>query len=308
MKKNSTLKNINLSKYTAVAGAIIATGAVNSQIVYTDVTPDAVIDKNTVGGFPLDFDGDATVDLGFAVISTNSAGTYSGISYDFQGSYALAGAPVAGNGIMGTSVATGTGTTAGMSFTPTVMNAGDAILTAAPAVFGGAPITSNAAVLGFSYSFNIPAYTSYSADGLGGAFIGAVDKFIGAKFTIGAAVHYGWVRLDVAADASTITIKDHAYNTVADETMNAGQMLNLQNVAIDNKVSIKTQLDQATINVTPDLIGGTFSILNMAGQEVKSVVISDINTTITYEGLKTGIYLLSANFESGSTNRKIYVK
>ncbi|MFN6015503.1 MAG: T9SS type A sorting domain-containing protein [Flavobacteriales bacterium] len=77
---------------------------------------------------------------------------------------------------------------------------------------------------------------------------------------------------------------------------------------MDNKVSIKTQLDEALINVTPDLVGGELVIINMAGQEVKSQVIGDVNAKITYEGLETGIYTLVARFEAGSVTKKIYVR
>jgi hypothetical protein len=90
--------------------------------------------------------------------------------------------------------------------------------------------------------------------------------------------------------------------------MLAGQMLNLDNVAVENKVTIKTHLDEAFINVTPDLIGGEMVIINMAGQEVKSSVIGDVNAKMTYEGLDSGIYTLVARFESGSVNKKIYVR
>jgi hypothetical protein len=56
------------------------------------------------------------------------------------------------------------------------------------------------------------------------------------------------------------------------------------------------------------LIGGTMVITNMAGQEVKAAAISDINSKINYTGLGTGVYILEARFDSGSVNKKIYVR
>jgi len=141
-----------------------------------------------------------------------------------------------------------------------------------------------------------------------GEFLGATDKFLGANFTVGPNTHYGWVRLTVAADASTVTIKDYAYNTVAADQINAGQMVNLQNIPLDNKVTIKTQMDQAIVNVTPDLIGGEIVMVDMTGKEVKSIIISDVNTTITFEGVETGIYMLNARFEGGTITKKVYVR
>lgn len=301
MAKNSTKKNSNLSKYTAVAGAVIASGAVNSQVVYTDIT-DVVVDKNNATGYQLDFNNDATADVVLAVQNnvasgtfpyTTSSGSVMNIAYTVDASYAVAAAN-AGGGLMGSGSS---------SFNVTALNNGDQINNAGG--FGGT--LSSPGMLAYAGSYTLPSF-SYSGTFAGGNFIGATDKFIGAKFTAGLATHYGWIRVDVAADASTITVKDFAYNSTADAAINAGEMANLENFAVENKVTIKTHLDEAFINVTPDLIGGELVIINMAGQEVKSSVIGDVNAKITYDGLDTGIYTLVARFESGSVNKKIYVR
>jgi hypothetical protein len=36
--------------------------------------------------------------------------------------------------------------------------------------------------------------------------------------------------------------------------------------------------------------------------------ISDINTTIEFEGINTGIYTISAQFEAGKVSKRAYVK
>jgi hypothetical protein len=141
-----------------------------------------------------------------------------------------------------------------------------------------------------------------------GEWIGVSDKFLGVKFNIGANTHYGWARLDVSAGADTIRLKDFAYNQMAGTGLDAGQMVGLEDVSIENKVSFKTTLNEAFINVTPDLIGGRIVMFNMAGQEVKAVAIEDINTTLPFEGVETGIYTIAAQFDGGSVNKKVYVK
>jgi hypothetical protein len=287
MTKNST-KKLDLSKYTAVAGAVVAAGSVNAQIVYTDVNPDVVVDVNS-GIVGLDFNNDATDDLGFAVQNQAGTATYSTFTYQYDINFAL----VAGS-VMGMSSSS--------SFAVTALNNGDAI--GAAGQFNNA---SAGSILGGFGPLTIPAF-SYTTDYTAGNFLGAVDKFVGTKFTAGANTHYGWVRVDVAADASTITIKDHAFNATPNGTINAGQMAGLENFAVENKVTIKTTLEEAMINVTPDLIGGSLVITDMAGKEVKSALINDINAKISYTGLNTGVYFVEARFESGSVNKKVYVK
>ena len=135
-----------------------------------------------------------------------------------------------------------------------------------------------------------------------------IAKFLGVKFMIGTNTHYGWARLDVTAGADTIRLKDYAYNQNVDLPILAGMMVGLDDVAVDQKVTIKTTLNNATINVTPDLIGGRIVMFNMAGQEVKVVTIQDINTEIPFEGVDTGIYTITAQFDGGNVTKKVYVK
>lgn len=295
MKKKITINETKLAKFSAVAGAIIAGSSVNAQLQYTDVDPDLVIDKN-YGPYNLDFNGDAITDLTLSVVAVSGSGTFTYSSIPFTYTYAGSVAAVqagSGGGIVGT--ITGSSST----FMPVAMANGELI--SAAANFGsGGPL----AVVGVAY---IPAF-SYSYPISQGDWVGVSDKFIGAKFMIGTNNHYGWVQLSVAADASTITIKDYAYNINTEIPLNAGQTAGLENFAVENKVTINNNLNEAFINCTPDLIGGRIVIINMAGQEMKTVTIGDVNTKISFEGLDTGIYTVAAQFESGTVNKRVYVK
>ena len=81
-----------------------------------------------------------------------------------------------------------------------------------------------------------------------GQFLGVNDKFLGVKFLIGSNTHYGWARLDVTAGADTIRLKDYAYSQNADLPILAGQTLGLDDVAVENKVTIKTTQTYVTRN------------------------------------------------------------
>ena len=103
-------------------------------------------------------------------------------------------------------------------------------------------------------------------------------------------------------------MKEYAFNATPDAAINTCQTAGIENVSVEDKVSIKTTLNDATINVTPDLVGGSISMISMAGQVVKTIAISDVNTTISFEGIDSGIYSVVANFEAGSVNKRVYVK
>lgn len=295
MKKKTTkeLNKFKLANYSSVAGAVLATGAINAQITYVDENPDVIVDSSNP--FSLDFNNDANPDVNFGVSQiVDQTGTYGGISFVFNGFGAGVSAGL-NAGIQGS--VTGTMST----FTPAMLSNGNDISGAQN--FGSGGLLglngiANATITFYGY----PTPFTYPVSV--GDWLGATDKFLGVKFTAGANTHYGWVRLDVAADASSITIKDWAYNTVADEALVA----DLENVSMDNKVTIKTQMDEAFVNVTPDLIGGTIAIVNMAGQEIRTIEITDINTNVKFDGLETGIYMLNARFESGSISKKFYAR
>ena len=298
MKKNST-KELNKSKiasYSAVAGAVLASGGVNAQVVYQDVNPDAVV-NNTNSPYALDFNDDANADVSFAVQAVDQQGSYSymGIpfTYNLQGSYALAqaGNNAALQGLISGSMST---------FTPSMLLDGNAI--------NNAQTFGDAGALAFAGDLDIPAfgYSNYPVEQ--GDWLGQTDKFLGVRFSNGANQHYGWVRLDVAADASTITVKDFAFQAQPSTEILAGESVGLDDVALENKVSIKTQLEQAIINVTPDLIGGEIAMIDMSGRDAKVVAITDINTVVDFDSIDTGVYMLTARFENGTVSKKVYVK
>ncbi len=283
MKKSTSLNKTKLSSYTAFAGAIVAGSAANAQVTYTDVNPDVVADS--LNPYAIDFNGDNTPDLAFGVQHLSGSFSQQGQAFTYEGAFAYAVLPA------GLAVVNPADTTTA------VLDCGVSVAQASP--FG----TSSGAILGYAAlisPINYPVAV--------GPWLGVADKYLGFKFTVGANTHYGWARLSVAANAETITIKEYAFNATPDGAINTCQTAGIENVSVEDKVTIKTTLNDATVNVTPDLVGGTINIVSMTGQVVKTVAISDVNTTISFEGVESGIYTVAANFNGGSVNKRVYVK
>jgi hypothetical protein len=282
MKKITSLNKSKLSSYTAFAGAIVAGSAANAQVTYTDVNPDVVADS--LNPYAIDFNNDATPDLVFVVQHVNQL--FSG--YTIVGAYAYgflpAGLPVANPADSATAV----------------LDCGVAVASQ-PLFYGGA----NGGTAAFGYDLVVQPI-NYPLSG--GAWLGLSDKYLGVKFTAASGTHYGWVKLSVAANAETITVKEYAFNATPDAAISTCQTAGIENVSIDDKVTIKTTLNDATVNVTPDLVGGAINLISMTGQVVRTISINDVNTTISFEGVESGIYSVVANFEAGSVNKRVYVK
>ena len=284
MKKFTSLNKSKLTSYTAFASAIVAGSAANAQVTYVDINPDAVADS--LNPYAVDFNNDAAPDMAFGVQHLSGSFSSQGQPFTYEGALAYAVFP---NGLAVNSPA---------DTTTAVLDCGVAVSQAS--LFG----TSSGAILGYAaliQPINLPFAQ--------GAWLGANDKYLGYKFDLGANTHYGWVRLSVAANGETITIKEYAFNATPGAAINTCQQTSgIESVSVEDKVTIKTTLNDATINVTPDLVGGSISMISMAGQVVKTIVISDVNTTISFEGIDSGIYSVVANFEAGSVNKRVYIK
>jgi len=291
MKTATQNKSSKLARYTAVAGAVIAGSNVNAQIVYTDLVPDVVLDTLSAP-YMLDFNNDASPDLVFAAAHLVGSGSTNGIQYTYLGNGVAISIP-AGNAVIGVAGASS-------AFDLTALNAGDPISSAQN--FGAS--TSNFLAINAVVNAGIAGTFPIAQ----GNFLGVSHKFLGAHFAIAGTTHYGWVQLSVNQLADTLTIYDYAYNGTADAALNAGQMVGLENIKVEDKVTIFTTLNNANINVTPDLIGGNILMVAMNGAIVSSKKITDINTAITFEGIETGIYTISAQFESGNVSKRVYIK
>ncbi|MFM7636491.1 MAG: hypothetical protein ACKO5W_01325, partial [Crocinitomicaceae bacterium] len=268
---------------------------------YTDVNPDVILDKNS-GPFNMDFNNDATLDMTFEVafVSGSGSATYMGIpfTYVYNGSQAAV-TPGALGGVQGQVV--GSSSTFGV----TALNSGDAIAAANN-------FSSQQAILGVKGNVSVPAFNINYAISQG-EFLGVSQKFLGMKFSAGTSIHYGWVRLSLdSLDPSglKLTIHDFAYNTVADQPINAGDPSAsvISQAALEDKVSFFITPDAVKINVTPDLIGGELHFMNIDGKATHTQFINDIGTEIKLEDFSTGIYMLEAVFNDGKLSKKVYVK
>lgn len=291
--KNSTRKN-SLQKYTAVAGAFIAgAGVANSQVVYVDVDPDVNVSMGN-SPYSLDMNGDAVNDFEFMVTNISGSGTYAYGLVNFTYSGTAAGATGVNGSVVGyyssqQQMNVASNLSYGVGIDIQSFNADGVLAGNMDVIFTGL------------YS---GSYTNVQL----GNFPGTTDAFLGVKFDVGGNNHYGWIRLGVTAGADMITIKDYAYNAQPDGAINAGQIVGLEEVSFANKVHFKTTIDNTIVNVTPDLIGADINVVDLTGNKVNSMVISDVNTSIEHSDLNAGIYIVSVTSEGETLSKKIYIK
>jgi hypothetical protein len=296
MKTLSSSNKTRLKQYTAVAGALVAQGNVNAQVVATNLNPDVIVDSLSAP-YALDFNNDANPELAFFVQHISGASSTQGVQFTYEG--AAAGAQLSpGVSLLG---ATGTGSSSS-SFQVSALNNGDPI--SAAANFG----TSSNAALGLDLLVDAGVLGQIPVQQ--GNFLNQSNKFLGAKLTAGANTYYGWVELSVNSNASQITIHGYGYQATANTQILAGEGGNsgLELISLSDKVTIVGTPEQVNINVTPDVIGANVSFVSVSGQTLKTEKLTDVNNTLSFDDLSTGIYQVVVSNGTETTTQRVYVK
>jgi hypothetical protein len=283
--KNNTIQK-KLKSYSAIAGTLAAAvNTANAQsVVYTDVAPDSLLGLS--GVYNLDLNNDAVADFELA---QRSGVYYSFISYD-----AVTVNPLMAVNAVDTSGGTGT---------PTALDAGIVV----------------DATLNWIDSTQMAAITPPTANGLalvvptfsfsGGNFLGATGKFLPLRFTVSGVQLYGWVRLNVAADARSFTVIDYAYTNVPNSYSITGAVVGISEAAKNDNVNIYSYNSEINVKLDPNVSPeGIVTVTNMLGQVVANTQISNSETVIPMGTAKAGIYLVTVKDDSGSYTKRVSIK
>ncbi len=123
--------------------------------------------------------------------------------------------------------------------------------------------------------------------------------YAGIQFSIGGKPRYGWIRMNVSADGSTLTLKDYAYNQAPYGSIKAGDPGGT--LPVFSKTTVREALANDggisdTVNI--DLLGNTFAISSgdfsnnvqykitslPAGLSVKITALSNTTARLTFTG------------------------
>ncbi len=290
MKNNNT--NNALKRYSGVAASIIAgTSLTNAQVIYTNVDPDETY--TTGNSYALDLDNDLTIDFNIDAINLN--GTYSG--------YNIVGDGIRVDALGSNSVMGGIGVVLGQNYRFV-----DTIDLNQPVGSSGNFVTNSSFITGVVGAAKgvLNGFVPLNI----GEWLGIYDKYMGFKFKSGANTYYGWARFDIAADGTSFTIKDYAYNSLPGTTILTGEggATGFIENEID-KLSIQVIDNIGTVNLNnAKLKNGSLVITNIMGQIIDNKNITENITQFSTENLVTGIYLVSLKFDEGEISKKLFIR
>ena len=278
MKKNLQSR---ISKYTAVAGAVVSAAGAQAQVVYTDVNPDYSHDAPQNNGFaiyPLDLNNDQTVD--FVIASRDTVTPNATVRLTLAAPYG------AGNAVAGENPA-------GYDY--------------ALALDINSMVDST---LNWIAATNTMAYNNNSANPYNENWNGVTDKYLGLKFVVGANTHYGWARLDSYAIGDSIVVKDYAFNATPNGGIMTGDMgsVSLTETQVENLVKfINKSNNSVQVVLNGNLTNGVVSVVSSTGQVVSTDAITEKTFSVDMNNLSSGIYMVNVTFNEGATTKKIIV-
>jgi hypothetical protein len=269
-----------LTQYLGIAAGITAGVSSQAQVLYQDFGPNGItIDKDTL--FPINLNQDTINDFAFRT------------RFDFQ---------------------IGIATFDEISILP--------LFSTANRIAGDTP-------LNYAYAFKLDFNTDIDAnlDWLGaleegslsfarnGQFIyndywngGVQDQFLGLRIRINDSLHYGWARLDVAADGKSFTLKDHALNLKPEQPLNTSYL-----IGVDEHESMAFIVNQrpGEIWIKADILqqNARVELFDLNGRIIHQGEIrpQDIHT-ISTQNCRAGMYVLRMYNSDGLREKKVIVR
>jgi hypothetical protein len=280
-----------MKKATLLILSITISQFVFSQIIYTDVIPDDTLVPDYVSDTHLiDFNGDLTSELVIfsskqdTVIQSFNV-TISGIAMSTLGNTEI----IAQITTIGNEDVVVADT---LHHGHVISSASSYLSSATPSVFPG---------VGLGIKIDLLSVTA-------GDFIDNGNLFFGVKFEIGTNIHYGWVQVKVAADASSGIIYDFAYQSIADSSILAGNIQDgFVSVSNDNLEDVVIYAANKKLHIRTGNESGNLGIHNLLGKQLVNTMVNG-NTNFDINDLSKGIYLVSFTNGINTITKKVYIE
>ena len=272
----STTQSQRIKHYMTAAAALLGGTTAQAQYQYTDIE-----DTTIVGGiFELDLDGDTIVDFTIEhVLSGGQLGNTTSIML-------LPGDSIEGN------LAMGEGQN-GFAYVERVVP--------------GTTIDDNADFNGIGATTGV-GYMAFRVDGVAypnSNWAGPLtDGYLGLRILKNDTACFGWVRIDVADSAKSLTIKDWSFNPVKDSAHTAAFEL------LDVMETVLSDLEVSQINEELRLSTGapvSVKIYDAAGKQYASSQIASSHAVST-SNWATGMYIVRIEGDRWFHNLKVWIQ
>ena len=305
--RQGAIYNKKLNAYTIAAGCLLYLHQnASSQVIYTDLDPDLILDDQDEQGF-IDLDNNGIFDFAFSrAFSHFTNATYSSLPGDSYSRTVIwagwSGSPnneIAGSYIIGPF---GSWT----RYYPYALGAGEVIKEIG---IGGLSFQN--------WGFQRMAFKSYKNGGIfwndgGNWFPEEVDQYLGVKFIDNDdEFHFGWIRCSVIDSGEVLTIKDYAYEIKPETGILAGDTIgDTTTIAIEEinllQADVYSFNNSIFINLNELMKGVEIHIYDPNGEMIYSDEIRDQSTQIELNKAK-GVYFVELISGEKKFRKKVYL-
>lgn len=293
-------KKFSLLQYSTAAVALLGATAASSQVVYTDIDPDVVLDEPDEM-FGIDLDGDGLNDFNFFNESYSATVFYmdfGNVNAIFAGVF-----DTMQNGIMAQTVyLSGAG---GYTYVlPTAIESG-IVINDSNIFFNDNYQTLVKTVRETGYfpsTFNWGYWNSY--------FWGEqIEKFLGFRFADEENIRrYGWIRCSVIDSGRTLIIHDYAYELQAEYPIVAGDTISYVNVSEQNflNASVYSFGDKVFINLNSNS-SVNLRIVDATGSMIMEKTLDNHSEIIDMAKYPSAIYIINLTQDDKHLTKKIII-
>ncbi len=266
----------DLISYTISTFAFLSCENANTQIIYTDLDPDVFLQDTVYDDFQEhylpDLNNDGTTDFDILHLYEWGSVTQGVLMYLEPDNYVLVE------------------TFSSIGYQPKVLIEGDEI--------GAGELFMHSFYAGSGY-YNLALFAMNLGPYFGGGSLGLwaggqTDKYFGVKLNFDGAAHYGWVRIDVAEGAASITIDEFAINMEPNASILAGETGDVASDQLTTTPEIEIicfdhQIDIHFAVLYPDAY---IQIFDLQGRSIYHSAEVNEKLSINMEQLAAGIYLI----------------
>jgi len=138
---------------------------------------------------------------------------------------------------------------------------------------------------------------------------GVVNGYLGLRVNKNGSWYYGWAKLDVLANATALTLKEYAFNSIPNQGLFAGQLPVSTNIIVKDNADTPTIYSYNNVIYIKDLkLSAQIIVFNSIGQEIFSRKINAGNQSITIVGQTPGIYSITFIFKNSLFSKKVFIE
>jgi hypothetical protein len=155
---------------------------------------------------------------------------------------------------------------------------------------------------------NVKGYMAFEVDGISypnSNWVGPLQNgFLGLQVRIQDSLHFGWCRLDVAADSKSFTVKDFAVQLDAGEDIIVGEeLLSVAQNLLEN-ARINVHQRELEVELFEPISEAELTLIDLQGRTIKSAHIKN-QATIDLNELPQGLYIVHLKSKGVVRSEKI---